>query len=654
MCGIAGIVDWSGQRPDIELLQHMLSIIRHRGPDECGLYVDHLAGIGCVRLSILDLETGRQPITNENQSLWIVFNGEIFNHLELRAELERVGHRFSTKTDTEVILHLYEQYGPACLSRLNGQFALAIWDTRRQELFLARDRVGICPLFVAFLAHGVVFGSEIKALLLHPSLTLRPDTQALAQAFTFWAPLAPRTAFAGVEQLLPGHYMLIRPDSRSIVAYWRLEFPPEGEEAKLCEEEAAEELLSLLTDATRIRLRADVEVGSYLSGGLDSTVVTALIRTATRRPLHTFSIGFEELAFDERSYQALAAEFLATEHHCIECTNNELSQLLPAVVWHAEAPLLRTAPLPMYALSELVHKSGLKVILTGEGADEFLGGYDIYKEDKIRRFWARDPHSSWRPILLKRLYPYIPGLACNYAYLKAFFGQELTAVNRVGGSHYIRWRNTGRLRRLFSSDLKRELGDYDPAAEFLAQLDGNIRQWSPLAQAQYLEVATFLSPYLLSAQGDRMLAAHSVEGRFPFLDHRVIEFCAQLPPYMKMRGLREKHILRKAASGLIPPQICERQKQPYRAPIRPIFLVQEPEYVGSLLSPAALRRIGLFDPEAVAGLIGKGRATAQMSETEEMGLVGVLSTQLLYHLMIETRYQQSSSISLATMNVCCE
>jgi asparagine synthase (glutamine-hydrolysing) len=636
MCGIVGTLDSSGEHPpDVGLLKRMLGIIRHRGPDEFGLYVDQRAGIGCARLSIVDLSTGQQPIPNEDKSLWIVFNGEIYNHPELRVELEQAGHRFSTRSDTEVILHLYEEMGPMCLHRLNGQFAFAIWDTKRHELFLARDRLGIRPLFYALLPQGLVFGSEIKALLLHPCVEARLDPHALAQAFTFWAPLAPRTVFQSILELPPGHYMQLREGGLSLSRYWSLDFPKAEHEKQISENEAAEQLRDLLSDATRLRLRADVEVGSYLSGGLDSTLITALIRQHTPENLCTFSIAFKEPAFDERSYQDVAIAFLGTDHRRTECTDTDIGQVFTDVVWHAEAPLLRTSPAPMYLLSRLVRDNNIKVVLTGEGSDEFLGGYNIYKEDKVRRFWARQAESTWRPLLLQRLYPYVSGLPRGSAYLTAFFGQGLTEVDQIGYSHKIRWRNTIRLQRFFSTRLQEVLDGYDPVKEFLHSLDGALPHWSPLAQAQYIEVATFMSPYLLSSQGDRMMAANSVEGRFPFLDHRVVEFCNRLPPHFKIRGLQEKSILKKSAQGLLPTCIWKRHKQPYRAPIHSAFFAQPLDYLEALLSPDAIRAADIFNPKAVTRLAHKCREGARVSEGEDMALAGILSTQLLHHLFVE-------------------
>ncbi len=637
MCGIIGTVDWSGDRPpDPLLLRRMLGIVRHRGPDELGIYLDRCAGLGCARLSIVDLSTGRQPIANEDRSVWIVFNGEVYNHPELRPALERAGHRFRTRSDTEVILHLYEEHGPACLEQLNGQFAIAIWDARRRELFLARDRLGIRPLFYAWLPHGLAFASEVKALFLHPLLSPCLDPYALAQTFTFWAPLAPRTAWEGVCQLPPGHWLLTRGNALTPTRYWQLEFPPAGEEEPLDIAQAAHRLRELLADATRLRLRADVEVGSYLSGGIDSTMIAALIRRRTPASLCTFSIAFTEPAFDEREHQEIATAFLQTRHRRAECDNRDIGRILPDVIWHAETPLMRTSPAPMYILSKLVHQSGIKVVLTGEGADEILGGYNIYKEDKVRRFWAGQPNSTCRPLLLRRLYPYIGDLGHGRgAYLAAFFSRHLSDTDRPGYSHLIRWHNTSRLWRLFATDLRLGLEGYDPVDEFLSTLDGNISRWSPLAQAQYIEIATFMSPYLLSSQGDRMMAANSVEGRFPFLDHRVVEFCNRLPPQHKMLGLREKRVLKQSAQGLLPPQIWRRRKQPYRAPIHPALFAEQLDYVEDLLSPRRTCAYGYFDPGAVARLVRKCRAGSHVGERDDMALIGVLSTQLLHYLFIE-------------------
>ncbi len=389
MCGIVGVCDLGRARPVQEsTLRAMLGTIRHRGPDQFGIYLDDHVGLGNARLSIIDLSTGQQPISNEDESLWIVFNGEVFNHPELRLELESRGHRFATACDTEVVLHAYEEYGPDCLSRFNGQFAIAIWNSRDRSLFMARDRLGVRPLFYTEADGALVFGSEIKAILAGPGVTASPDPVALDQIFTFWSTLSPRTFFRGIAELPPGHYMLVRDGRVTVRRYWELTFPEDSAAPRRPTQEYAQELRDLLIDATRIRLRADVPVGAYLSGGLDSSTVTAVIRSQTTNPLETFSIAFTDAHYDESGFQSMMAKALGTEHHVVHATHADIGEVFPEVIWHAETPLMRTSPAPMYLLSGLVRDNYFKVVLSGEGADEVMAGYDIFREAKIRRFWA--------------------------------------------------------------------------------------------------------------------------------------------------------------------------------------------------------------------------------------------------------------------------
>ena len=424
MCGIVGIVNIQGDQPiQEETLRRMLAMIRHRGPDQFGIYLDDQAGLGNARLSIIDLHGGQQPIANEDETLWIVFNGEIFNYVELRSDLEARGHRFTTSTDTEVILHLYEDHGPACLSLLNGQFAIALWDAREQTLFLARDRVGILPLFYTIVDGALIFGSEIKAMLADPRTPRVIDPVALEQIFTFWSTLSPRTIFRNIVDLPPGHYLIARRGQIDIRPYWRLEFGLPVRERS--EDEYIEELRDLLIDATRIRLRADVPVGAYLSGGLDSSTVAAIVRSAAGVHLDTFSIAFSDPEFDESSFQRQMAQFLGTDHQVAFVTHADIGRVFPEVIWHTETPILRTSPAPLFLLSQLVRDRNYRVVLTGEGTDEFLAGYDIFKEAKVRRFWARQPTSRLRPLLFRRLYPWIAGFASsNTAYLSAFLAKD--------------------------------------------------------------------------------------------------------------------------------------------------------------------------------------------------------------------------------------
>ena len=638
MCGIAGILNIDlSDVPREGALRQMLAMIRHRGPDQFGIYLDEHVGLGSARLSIIDLGGGQQPIGNEDGTLWIVFNGEVFNHLELRAELEARGHRFTTHTDTEVILHLFEEYGPECLSRLNGQFAIAIWDRRQRSLFLARDRLGVRPLFYTRAGDVLIFGSEIKAILADPRVPAEIDPVALDQIFTFWSSLSPRTCFRGIQELPPGHFLLARNGQVRIESYWRPEFVAQpGATSLRTEAEYLDQLRALLVDAVKLRLRADVPVGAYLSGGLDSSLIAALIRQAGQNRLDTFSISFSDPQFDESGFQQQMAKFLGTDHQVVHATHADIGRIFPEVIWHTETPIMRTSPAPMFLLSRLVQDRNYKVVLTGEGADEFLGGYDIFKEAKVRRFWARQPASTCRPRLFQKLYPDIQGLGgSGSAMLAAFFREGLTGVEAPDYSHAIRWRNTRRTRRFFSADLN-EMVRRDPTGgRHPVYYPPEFSQWGPLERSQYLEISIFLSQYLLSSQGDRMGMAHSVEGRFPFLDYRVVEFCNRLPARMKLRGLQEKYLLKQLGRECLPPEIWRRAKRPYRAPIHRSFFNDAPsDYVREILGPAALRAAGLFNPLGVSQLVAKIESNRPVSETDEMALVGIISSQLIHQQFV--------------------
>jgi asparagine synthase (glutamine-hydrolysing) len=631
MCGIAGTLHFDGKPADAALLCRLTGALRHRGPDAEGVYIDVGLGLAHARLSIVDVARGRQPMCNEDRSIWITYNGEIFNHVELREELVARGHTFATRADTEVIVHLYEEEGEDCVERLNGQWAFAIWDERRRVLFASRDRFGVRPFFYTVAGREFVFASEIKALLQHNGVEAQVDIDTLDQIFTFWAPLPPRTFFRNIHQLAPGHNLTVRDGCIETRRYWRPEYPQAADVMQATnEQEAAEQLRELVADATRLRLRSDVPVGAYLSGGLDSTATTALAAKTNDR-LKTFSLTFDDAEFDEGCYQADAVGALRTDHHEICCVSADIAHVFPDVVWHAEQPILRTAPAPLWLLSREVQRSGVKVVLTGEGADEMFGGYDIFKEAKLRRYLAGIPRTSPRTRLLRRLCPYLPGLARQSdAYLSAFFlGRDADARDPLF-SHQPRWELTGSLKTFFSDDVRSALGVCDRRDDVRRQLPADFTTWHPFCQSQYLEKTTLLSNYILSAQGDRMAMAHSVETRFPFLDYRVVEFAARLPVSLKMKVLNEKYLLKRAMSGLVPPSIVNRKKQPYRAPEGRSFVGgATAPYVDELLSPARIRDAGLFDPKAVGLLVEKFRRNRVVGVKDNMAFVGILSSQLV-------------------------
>jgi asparagine synthase (glutamine-hydrolysing) len=631
MCGIAGLLNFDGSPADSERLGMMIATLGHRGPDAGGIHCTGEAGLAHARLSIIDLEGGAQPMSTADGKLWITFNGEIFNYIELREELMSKGHRFSTKSDTEVILNAYREYGEDCVNRFNGQWAFAIWDTVEKRLFLSRDRAGVRPLFFTKTSDSFLFASELKAILAYPGIEKKIDPLGMDQIFTFWATIPPRTIFKNISQLPPGHSLSLTNGGVSVRQYWSVPYLQDGESQPGNEQALSEELLHLLYDATRIRLRSDVPVGAYLSGGLDSTLTTALIRKIAGDRLRSFSITFEDNEFDESGFQKEASAYLGTEHSNISCSHADIARVFPEVIRHTEQPVLRTAPVPMFLLSQLVRNSGFKVVLTGEGADEIFGGYDIFKEAKIRRFWARNLDSKWRPLLLKRMYPYLQDFQRqSTANLKSFFRVTREDLSSPFFSHLPRWELTSRLKLLFSADFRAQLGKYDAIAELKEDLPPPYFRWPHFAQAQYLETNYFLAGYLLSSQGDRMAMAHSVEGRYPFLDYRVVEFAAKLPANLKMKVLNEKYILKRASKGLVPDSILGRTKQPYRAPDgRCFFEASAPEYVGRLLSQGAVKESGIFDAQAVCALVNKFKQGKASSVKDDMALVGVLSTQIL-------------------------
>lgn len=642
MCGICGLLNFDERPAERDLIAEMLAAIRHRGPDDSGLYVNGAVGLGHARLSVIDLSSGHQPMANEDRSIWITFNGEIFNYIELRKMLIGKGRRFRTNSDTEVLLQLYEEEGEECVQRLNGQWAFAIWDSGLQKLFLSRDRMGVRPLFYCEAGGKFLFASAIKSLFVNSSVPRELDMEGLHQAFTFWHTIPSRTVFAGVSELPPGHSLTVQDGKIRIRRYWQLSFQQHPDAWFADERELAQRLGELLIDAVRLRLRADVPVGAYLSGGLDSSVITALVRYFTDAPLETFSVAFEDEEYDESSYQQQIVSRLQTTHHQVRCTHDDIGRAFPDAVWHAETALLRTAPVPMHLLAELVRDRGFKVVLTGEGADEVLGGYDIFKEVKVRSFWAARPESRLRPLLLRKLYPYMRQMQSQSSeYLRKFFRVDAEALKSPFFSHLPRWEMTSRLNLLFSDDVTAQWKAKRPWEYLGAQLPETFTDWGHFERAQYLEAAYLLPGYILSSQGDRPAMAHAIEGRFPFLDTRVVEFAAGLPSHMKMRGLNEKYLLKKFAADLLTAGVLRRPKQPYRAPdVRSFFNPANGqlrhEYARELTSAERIRQYGVFHAPAVKSLMERLSKQPQAATARDsMAITGVLSTQLLIHQFIE-------------------
>ena len=631
MCGIIGIY-----HPDHRILVNedvfgrMLSSLFHRGPDGEGIHRDENVILGHRRLSIIDLSTGAQPMSNEDGTIWVCTNGEVFNYRELMVDLSQQGHHFRTSCDIEVIPHLYEEYGLGLFEHMNGQFAFALWDSPNRTIVLARDRFGIAPLFYCWHEGSLVFTSEIKALLpLLGRLELSPE--GMAQVFTFWNTVAPRTVFAGIYQLRPGECMVIRDGKSKQFIYWDVTFPAQGEHDIRDEEQSVSGLREILDESASIRLRADVPVGAYLSGRLDSSIISALVQRYSPG-METFSVSFADPAYDESSFQEPMGKWLGTHHHVRRITYDDIGDIFSQVIWHTEAPLLRAAPAPMFHLSHLARESGIKVVLTGEGADELFGGYDIFKEALIRRFWSKSPTSRLRPLLLFKLYPHAQvQLKRSGRMLISFYREDLNMTDHFGYSHLPTWRTSASIQHFFTDAFREAISDYDPVEELSGIMPSEFSSWHPLNQAQYLEIKLLLSGYLLCSQGERMTMAHGVEGRYPFLDHRLAEFASRLSPSLKLRGLNEKYVLKKAFADELPPAIFSRTKRPYGAPNKEAFINNGSlrDDVAAYLEQGALTTQGIFDPARVENLIVKCIKTERMGFRDNGALLGVLSTQIL-------------------------
>jgi asparagine synthase (glutamine-hydrolysing) len=651
MCGIVGQIGPGAC--DREQLLAMMGMLTHRGPDEAGLLVNHGLAFGHLRLSIVDLEHGQQPMSTVDGRYWITFNGEIFNHVELRQELERVGQVFRTRCDTEVVLNAFRAWGPACLDRFNGQWAFALWDRVTGTVFLARDRFGVRPLFYSILAdgHTVVFASEMKAILADRRISREWDPRGLRDVVTCWACEDDRTPLGAIRQLPAGSWMTIASGRREIRKWWEADYSPDVVDWSRTDESWREELRATLDEACRLRLRADVAVGTYLSGGLDSSVISWLSKTNHQPNLQTFSIGFRDAGYDESEFQNLVAREIGTEHHSLSVDRDRIAEDFARTIWHTETPIHRTAPVPLMQLSRLVQSAGLKVVLTGEGADEVFGGYDQFRENKIRRFWARSPASKWRRRLLDRLEPNVPRSGPRTrAFWYAFYQEGLADTHRAGYSHHPRWRNGMSLVPLLRHDGDRRDG---PHADWIERVEATVpegfRAWDPLSKAQYWEIRQFLGGYLLSSQGDRISMANSVEGRYPFLDVNLFELSRRIPSQKKLRVLREKDILKQTFRDNLPRAIVERRKYPYRAPdALALYRGARREPLLESLSPEGVRKRGLFHVDAVRKLLERVERSEDPPARDNMALVLVYSAHLFHDLFVEAAMQPAPLPPLRT------
>jgi asparagine synthase (glutamine-hydrolysing) len=560
MCGIAGWIDYAAPRDEAQaLLEQMKRAIWHRGPDEEGSYVDSRAAIGMQRLAILDLAGGRQPMANEDGSLWIVFNGEIYNYPALRPQLEARGHRFRTNSDTEAILHLYEDLGTECPTALEGMFALCIWDTRRGRAFLARDRLGKKPLYYTRSAGGLLFGSELKAVLAHPGVPRDVDLEALNTYLALNYTLAPRTMVRAVRQLKPGHHLVYEDGRIAEAAYWE----PRGGERPPADPTGA--FLDTLDRAVRKRLLSDVPLGAFLSGGIDSSAVVALMQRAMPEPVRTFCLGFQERSWGEQRYAAEVARHVGTDHQEAAVPAQPLADALPRIVAALDEPHGDTSAIPMYYLCEATRR-GVTVALSGDGGDEVLAGYETYVADALRPVYRLLP----RPVRTGLIAPVVRRVRPSGT--KVGFDELLRRF--VGGAELDRDQAHYAWRAIFASDERTAVlagearavaGRHEPFEDCLA-LCPNLDSFGGVQRFMYFDLRTWL-PNDVLVKVDRTSMAHSLEVRAPFLDHHVVELAFRLPAAWQLRGLQKKYVLKRAMAGLLPRRIIHRRKQGFGAPV---------------------------------------------------------------------------------------
>jgi asparagine synthase (glutamine-hydrolysing) len=580
MCGIVGYVDLNhAGRVEERILDEMANALIHRGPDSRGYFVDANGGIGTRRLRIIDLETGDQPLFNEDRSLVLSCNGEIFNYRELRSGLEHKGHSFRTKTDVEVLVHLYEDHGVGFLNKLNAQFALAIYNRNDSSLFLARDQFGICPLFYTVVDGFFIFASEIKAILRHPSVPREVNLTGLDQVLSLPGAISPQTLFRNIHSLPSGHYIVVRNNDVSVREYWDLDYPLESEASDGKPESFyAETLRDRLEQSVRYRLQADVPVGFFLSGGLDSSLIAAMIRRVSPDvQRHSFSISFSDERLCEAKYQRLVSDSVGSIHHEIPFNDADIATRLKDVVYHSECPLKETYNTASLALSRETRNTGVTVVLNGEGSDELFAGYVGYRFDKGRNNGGKSQD------------------------LDTILGDELR--EKFWGDKDLNYEKDEYPFRevkqaLYAPAVSARMHEFD-CANFPVINKDRLRGRHPLHKRSYLDFKLRLGHHLIADHGDRMTMANSIEARYPFLDIDLIEFCRQIPPDLKLHGFTEKYILKKAAGDLIPRQIVEREKFGFVAPGSPALLQQKIEWVYDMLSYERIKRQGYFNPDTV-------------------------------------------------------
>jgi asparagine synthase (glutamine-hydrolysing) len=611
MCGIAGFLNLernSNDREALAILDRMCRVITHRGPDDQGMFAADGAALGMRRLSIIDLEGGHQPMSGCDSALVIVFNGEIYNYRELRRELEQCGHSFKTHSDTEAIVHAYEEYGAKCVERLRGMFAFAIWDGRTREMFIARDRAGKKPLYYTITPTGtLLFGSELKSLREHPEFVGELSAEALDAYLTFGYVPDPLTIFQGVEKLPPGCHLTFKKGRASVACYWDFPYQEPQINPALNEGAYLEELRSLLDEAVRVRLIADVPLGAFLSGGVDSSAVVGLMARATDRPVKTFSIGFHEDSYNELKYARLAASAFQTEHHEFIVTP-DICSVVDELVWHFDEPFADSSAIPTYMVSKLAREF-VKVVLSGDGGDELFGGYTRYAVDRKRSGFARLPRVLRQGVMqpLGRSLPH-GAWGRNYVHNVALdpldrYIEDISVFTRLNKP------------LLYTEDFRQKLGGREAAARFLEHASRS-RTTDSLDPLLYLDSKTYLPGDILT-KVDRMSMAVSLEARTPLLDHKLIEFvCQRIPASLKMKGLETKYIFKRAVEDLVPAEILNRPKQGFGVPMQHWINQQLRDRVRGTLTEARTMQRGYIRPRYVEVLLDEHERGRRDHSTE--------------------------------------
>jgi asparagine synthase (glutamine-hydrolysing) len=597
MCGICGAVaQEKGGRVDESVLRKMCDLIRHRGPDDEGFYMDDHAGLGMRRLSIIDLVTGDQPVSNEDKTIWVVFNGEIYNFRELHAELVNRGHVFSTKSDTEVIVHAYEEYGDRCVEHFNGMFAFALWDTHHRRLLIARDHLGIKPLYYWADRGQIVFGSELKTVIAHPAVPRDVDLAAIDQFLTLEYIPAPKTIFKNIHKLLPGHRLIFEAGSTRVENYWDIPFQKISTDWETCKQQLA----TLIDDAVRMQMVSDVPLGAFLSGGIDSSTVVSAMSRASDRPVKTFSIGFGDRTYNELPYARAVADKYSTEHH-EEFLDPDISDLAEGLLQYLDEPFGDFSIFPTYLVS-MVARRHVKVVLSGDGGDELFGGYDTYVAQDMERYyrWLPAPvRQRFIPALMSRVPPQ-PAKKGLINKTKRFVeGAALSSA--LQHTRWMMFLNSAEKDRLYSEELSSSLDGDSPEA-VMEEYFLRVKQQHPLTQQQYVDIKTYLVDDILT-KVDRMSMAVSLEARVPLLDYRIVEFAVNLPPEMKLHRGQTKRILRQAMAERLPSQVLNKPKQGFSIPLKHWLRGPLKPLMTDLLATGGIRRRGYFNPIEVSRLV---------------------------------------------------